>query len=131
MALQMFNDVRTSGQLSDDDMSISPPIYQSANIGSWNRYRPLNINSLYSPGESQPTIGGTSSAYRSTWFLHLIPTTVELTSSRHSNSIRGASSVQKETENSSHTAVHFSPLRIYVTSATSTTTILLLLLLVM
>ena len=53
-------------------------------------------------------------------FLHLIPTTVELISSRHSNSIRGASSVQKETENSSHAAVHFSPLRIYVTSATST-----------
>ena len=37
-------------------------------------------------------------------------------------SIRGASSVQKETENSSHAAVHFAPLRIYVTSATSTTT---------
>ena len=50
------------------------------------------------------------------------PQPVELTSSRHSNSIRGASSVQKETENSSHAAVHFSPLWIYVTSATSTTT---------
>ena len=47
---------------------------------------------------------------------------LEFTSSRLSNSIRGASSVQKETENSSHAAVHFSPLRIYVTSATSTTT---------
>ena len=83
------------------------------------------------PARRKPTIGGTSSAlgpsfsygaYRSTWFLHLIPTTVEFTSSRHSNSIRGATSVQKETENSSHAAVHFSPLRIYVTSATSTTT---------
>ena len=82
------------------------------------------------PGEAQPTIGGTSSALsppfsqgtlRSTWFRHLIPTTVEPTSSRHSTLIRGATPLQKETEDSFHAAVR-PPLRIYVTSATSTTT---------
>ena len=81
------------------------------------------------PGEAQPTIGGTGSApsppfsqgtLRSTWFRHLIPTTVEPTSSRHSTPIRGAKPFQKETKDSLHAAVH-PPLRIYVTSATSTT----------
>ena len=71
--------------------------------------------------EAQSTIGDTSSALgppfsqgacRSTWFLHLIPTTVESTSSRHSTSIWGATPFQKETENSFYAAVRFPPLRI-------------------
>ena len=37
--------------------------------------------------------------------------------------IQRATTFQKETETSSHAAVHFSPLRIYVTSAPSTTTV--------